>query len=76
MLTYGFETDRLKTGTPARVDSRSVDYTNLQAQPGDEHVRWFSFDEAVGSISGVIKAACLMKGAKPCPIDFVIGYGH
>ncbi len=40
----GFETSRLKTGTPARVDRRSVDYSKMQAQPGDEIVRWFSFD--------------------------------
>lgn len=40
----GFETGRLKTGTPARVDRRSVDYTHLELQPGDEEVRWFSFD--------------------------------
>lgn len=43
----GFETGRLKTGTPARVDKRSVDYTNLEPQPGDEEVRWFSFDPEV-----------------------------
>ncbi|NJN61428.1 MAG: tRNA uridine-5-carboxymethylaminomethyl(34) synthesis enzyme MnmG, partial [Coleofasciculaceae cyanobacterium RL_1_1] len=40
----GFETDRLKTGTPARVDRRSVDYTKMEIQPPDEDVRWFSFD--------------------------------
>ncbi|HEY9661586.1 MAG TPA: tRNA uridine-5-carboxymethylaminomethyl(34) synthesis enzyme MnmG [Allocoleopsis sp.] len=40
----GFETGRLKTGTPARVDKRSVDYSKLEPQPGDEAVRWFSFD--------------------------------
>ena len=40
----GFETGRLKTGTPARVDKRSVDYSKLEEQPGDEDVRWFSFD--------------------------------
>ena len=40
----GFETGRLKTGTPARVDKRSVDYRQLEEQPGDEDVRWFSFD--------------------------------
>ncbi|MGF1494678.1 MAG: tRNA uridine-5-carboxymethylaminomethyl(34) synthesis enzyme MnmG [Microcoleaceae cyanobacterium] len=43
----GFETGRLKTGTPARVDKRSVDYTNLEPQPGDSEVRWFSFDPEV-----------------------------
>lgn len=43
----GFQTDRLKTGTPARVDRRSVDYGKLEPQPGDPEVRWFSFDPAV-----------------------------
>ncbi|MFE4106080.1 tRNA uridine-5-carboxymethylaminomethyl(34) synthesis enzyme MnmG [Almyronema epifaneia] len=43
----GFETGRLKTGTPARVDKRSVDYSQLEVQPGDEDVRWFSFDPEV-----------------------------
>ena len=47
LLAHGFETDRLKTGTPARVDSRSVEFTHLEAQPGDEQVKWFSFDEEV-----------------------------
>ncbi|MBV8883978.1 MAG: tRNA uridine-5-carboxymethylaminomethyl(34) synthesis enzyme MnmG [Chroococcidiopsidaceae cyanobacterium CP_BM_RX_35] len=40
----GFETGRLKTGTPARVDKRSLDYSQLEPQPGDAEVRWFSFD--------------------------------
>lgn len=43
----GFETDRLKTGTPARVDRRSVDYSKMEVQPFDEEVRWFSFDPEV-----------------------------
>lgn len=43
----GFETGRLKTGTPARVDRRSVDYSKMEEQPGDEDVRWFSFDPEV-----------------------------
>ena len=43
----GFETGRLKTGTPARVDRRSVDFSNLEAQPSDPEVRWFSFDPEV-----------------------------
>jgi tRNA uridine 5-carboxymethylaminomethyl modification enzyme len=44
---FGFETDRLKTGTPARVDKRSVDYSKMEIQPFDEEVRWFSFDPEV-----------------------------
>jgi tRNA uridine 5-carboxymethylaminomethyl modification enzyme len=43
----GFETGRLKTGTPARVDKRSVDYSKMEIQPGDDAVRWFSFDPEV-----------------------------
>jgi tRNA uridine 5-carboxymethylaminomethyl modification enzyme len=43
----GFETGRLKTGTPARVDRRSVDYSKLEPQPPDAEVRWFSFDPEV-----------------------------
>jgi tRNA uridine 5-carboxymethylaminomethyl modification enzyme len=43
----GFETDRLKTGTPARVDKRSVDYSKMEIQPFDREVRWFSFDPEV-----------------------------
>ncbi len=43
----GFETGRLKTGTPARVDKRSVDYSKMDLQPGDTDVRWFSFDPKV-----------------------------
>ncbi|PZD71251.1 tRNA uridine 5-carboxymethylaminomethyl modification enzyme MnmG [Acaryochloris thomasi RCC1774] len=43
----GFETGRLKTGTPARVDKRSVDYDKMEPQPADEQVRWFSFDPDV-----------------------------
>lgn len=44
LARLGFEVDRLKTGTPARVDRRSVDYSKLEPQPPDEQVRWFSFD--------------------------------
>ncbi len=43
----GFETGRLKTGTPARVDKRSVDYDKMELQLPDEEVRWFSFDPEV-----------------------------
>jgi tRNA uridine 5-carboxymethylaminomethyl modification enzyme len=43
----GFETGRLKTGTPARVDRRSINFDVLEPQPGDDEVRWFSFDPDV-----------------------------
>ncbi|KAL9233352.1 hypothetical protein vseg_008367 [Gypsophila vaccaria] len=44
LQNLGFETDRLKTGTPARVDIRSIDFSKLEPQPGDEEVGWFTFD--------------------------------
>lgn len=39
----GFEVQRLKTGTPVRVDGRTIDFSRLQIQPGDEHPAKFSF---------------------------------
>ncbi len=38
-----FRTDRLKTGTPPRIDARSVDFSVMDAQPGDDPVPVFSF---------------------------------
>jgi tRNA uridine 5-carboxymethylaminomethyl modification enzyme len=43
----GFETGRLKTGTPARVDRRSINFEVLEPQPSDPDPRWFSFDPEV-----------------------------
>ncbi len=40
----GFETGRLKTGTPARVDKKSIDFQSLEEQPSDAADRFFSFD--------------------------------
>ncbi len=40
----GFHTDRLKTGTPARVDRRSIALDQLEEQPSDAADRFFSFD--------------------------------
>jgi tRNA uridine 5-carboxymethylaminomethyl modification enzyme len=39
----GFETGRLKTGTPPRIDGRTIDYGACMEQPGDEDPRPFSF---------------------------------
>eukprot|EP01025_Chloroclados_australasicus_P058012 TRINITY_DN725_c0_g1_i1.p1 TRINITY_DN725_c0_g1~~TRINITY_DN725_c0_g1_i1.p1 ORF type:complete len:1518 (+),score=212.34 TRINITY_DN725_c0_g1_i1:521-4555(+) len=41
----GFEIDRLKTGTPPRIDKRTVDFSAMEIQPGDEDIRWFTFDD-------------------------------
>lgn len=39
----GIETKKLKTGTPARVDKRTIDYSKMTIQPGDEELSFFSF---------------------------------
>lgn len=41
--SHGFEVGRMKTGTPARIDGRSIDFTKLQEQPGDLEYRKFSY---------------------------------
>lgn len=43
LLALGFESGRMKTGTPPRVDGRSIDFSNLEIQPGDEPAQPFSF---------------------------------
>jgi tRNA uridine 5-carboxymethylaminomethyl modification enzyme len=43
LVSLGFETDRLKTGTPPRVDGRSLDYSKMEEQPGDNELTGFSF---------------------------------
>jgi tRNA uridine 5-carboxymethylaminomethyl modification enzyme len=43
LVSYGMESDRLKTGTPPRVDGRSLDYSKMEEQKGDEEVVGFSY---------------------------------
>lgn len=45
LVSLGFESDRLKTGTPPRIDGRSLDYSKMEEQPGDEDVVGFSYTE-------------------------------
>jgi len=43
LISFGLESDRLKTGTPPRVDGRSLDYSKMEEQKGDEEVVGFSY---------------------------------
>ena len=43
LVSLGFESDRLKTGTPPRIDGRSLDYTKMEEQKGDEVIIGFSY---------------------------------
>lgn len=41
---YGFKIIRLKTGTPQRIDKKSIDYSKLKLEPGDDKYLTFSYD--------------------------------
>jgi len=43
LVEMGFESDRLKTGTPPRIDGRSLDYSKMEEQKGDDEITGFSF---------------------------------
>jgi tRNA uridine 5-carboxymethylaminomethyl modification enzyme len=43
LVSLGFHSDRLKTGTPPRVDGRSLDYSKMEEQPGDTEITGFSY---------------------------------
>lgn len=45
LVQLGFESDRLKTGTPPRVDGRSLDYSKMEEQRGDDEIIGFSFTD-------------------------------
>ena len=48
--SYGFKSGRMKTGTPPRVDGRSLDYSVMEEQPGDKNPAKFSYLESIQPI--------------------------
>lgn len=59
LVALGFEAGRMKTGTPPRVDGRSLDYEKMEIQPGDEEPSKFSY--------GPTKA---LTHQRPCHITY------
>jgi tRNA uridine 5-carboxymethylaminomethyl modification enzyme len=45
LVQLGFEAGRMKTGTPPRIDGRSLDYSKMEIQPGDENPSKFSYTD-------------------------------
>lgn len=64
LVALGFESDRLKTGTPPRVDGRSLDYTKMEVQEGDEDIVGFSFTDTE-KISAKNQRCCWITYTSP-----------
>ena len=65
LVELGFESGRMKTGTPPRVDGRSLDYNRMEIQPGDEPAGKFSYTDT----------PALVK-QRPCHIAYTSGEVH
>jgi tRNA uridine 5-carboxymethylaminomethyl modification enzyme len=57
LVELGFQSDRLKTGTPPRIDGRSLDYSKMEEQKGDNEVTGFSYLD-VPRINGSNQKSC------------------
>lgn len=51
LVELGFESGRMKTGTPPRIDGRSLDYSKMEIQEGDEKPEKFSFNNTTKSLT-------------------------
>jgi tRNA uridine 5-carboxymethylaminomethyl modification enzyme len=51
LVSLGFESGRMKTGTPPRVDGRSLDYSKMEEQAGDLHPEKFSFSDETAPLT-------------------------
>jgi len=58
LVKVGFESGRMKTGTPPRVDGRSLDYSKMEEQPGDENPQKFSYSDITKPLS--VQRSCYM----------------
>lgn len=56
LKSIGFSTDRMKTGTPCRIDGRTIDFSKMQEQIGDDDFHKFSFLEEVNR--GLTQRSC------------------
>ncbi|MBT4919174.1 MAG: tRNA uridine-5-carboxymethylaminomethyl(34) synthesis enzyme MnmG [Flavobacteriaceae bacterium] len=59
LIQLGFESGRMKTGTPPRVDGRSLDFTKMIEQPGDEQPEKFSYLDSTSALK--LQRSCYMS---------------
>jgi tRNA uridine 5-carboxymethylaminomethyl modification enzyme len=65
LVAHGFESGRMKTGTPPRVDGRSLDYSKMEVQDGDEGPSTFSYGKVAP-----------LKSQRPCHITYTNELTH
>lgn len=56
LLKFGFQVGRMKTGTPVRIDGRTVDYSKLIEQKGEEEERYFSYQ--TNQANSLVQRSC------------------
>ena len=69
LVSLGFESGRMKTGTPPRVDGRSLDYSKMIIQPGDKHPQKFSYLKSTSTINNQLP--CHMTYTSPLVHDIL-----
>lgn len=63
LVNLGFDAGRMKTGTPPRIDGRSLDYSNMEEQPGDENPAKFSYSDETKPLQK--QRSCFMTYTSP-----------
>ena len=69
LVSIGFDSGRMKTGTPPRVDGRSLDYSKMIIQPGDENPEKFSYLDITKPLE--TQRACHMTYTSPMVHDLL-----
>jgi tRNA uridine 5-carboxymethylaminomethyl modification enzyme len=69
LVQLGFESGRMKTGTPPRVDGRSLDYSKMEVQPGDDVPEKFSFSNITKPLT--VQRDCHMSYTSPLVHDLL-----
>lgn len=63
LVRLGFDAGRMKTGTPPRIDGRSLDYSKMEEQPGDENPAKFSYSDETKPLQK--QRSCFMTYTSP-----------